>query len=105
MDSKFQFSTSSEEDVLHILSHLNTSKSTGPDGISAGLLKLTAPSVTASLTVLFNYSLATGSVPGEWKTANITPVPKGGDKQQANNYRPISVLPIISKVFEKLVHK
>ena len=75
------------------------------DGISSRLLKLTAPSVARSLTQLFNYSLQTGEIPSEWKSANITPVLKKGRKEDVNNYRPISVLPIVAKVFERIVHK
>ena len=70
------------------------------DGISSRLLKLTAPGIAGSLTHLFNCSLKTGEVPSEWKSANITPVFKKGRKEDVNNYRPVSVLPIIAKVFE-----
>lgn len=91
--------------MLNKLAHLDTSKSTGPDGISVRLLKLTAPSVAGSLTTLFNHSLSNGSVLREWKAANITPVPKGGVKQQVNNSRPISLLPVIGKVLEQIVHE
>ncbi len=73
--STFKFSTIEEEDVLGILHSLNASKATGADGISARLLKLTAPSISNSLTLLFNHSLQTGSFPEEWKHANVTPVP------------------------------
>ena len=75
------------------------------DGKSSRLLKLTAPGVARSLTQLFNYSLKTGEIPSEWKSANITPVLKKGRKEDVNNYRPISVLPIVAKVFERIVHK
>ena len=80
VDYHFKFTAISEAEVLRILSHLDTSKSTGPDGISARLLKLAAPSISGSLVTLFNHSLMSDRVPDEWKVANITPVPKGGDK-------------------------
>ena len=105
VDYHFKFTAISEAEVLKILSHLDTSKSTGPDGISAKLLKLAAPSISGSLATLFNHSLMSGRVPSEWKVANITPVPKGGDKQQVNNYRPISVIAVTAKIFERLVHE
>jgi hypothetical protein len=54
-----------------ILHSLNVSKATGADGISARLLKLTAPSISNSLTLLFNHSLQTGSFPDEWKHAKL----------------------------------
>ena len=49
--------------------------------------------------------MKTGEIPSEWKSANITPVLKKGRKEDVNNYRPISVLPIVAKVFERIVHK
>ena len=52
-----------------------------------------------------NLSLFTGSVPSAWKLSRVSPIFKEGDRQDINNYRPISVLPICMKIFEKLVHK
>ena len=75
------------------------------DGISSRLLKLTAPGIAGSLTHLFNCSLKIGEILSEWKSANITPVFKKGRKEDVNNYRSVSVLPIIAKVFERNVHK
>ena len=49
--------------------------------------------------------MKTGEIPSEWKSANITPVLNKGRKEDVNNYRPISVLPIVAKVFERIVHK
>lgn len=61
-------------------------------------MSLLAISVTFPTQVsLFNASLQMGQVPSEWKEANISPVPKAGDKGDVNNYRPISVIPIIAK--------
>ena len=65
---------------------------------------MVAPAISGSLTKLFNYSLSQGVFPSEWKQANMTPVPKSGDRHMVNNYRPISVLPVIAKVFESMVH-
>lgn len=61
--------------VVKKLASLNVRKATGPDGISAKLLKMVAPVISPSLTSLFNYSL----FPAAWKEANVTPVPKSGD--------------------------
>ena len=70
------------------------------DGISSRLLKLTTPGVARSLSQLL--IVKTGEIPSEWKSANITPVLKKGRKEDVNNYRPISVLPIVAKVFERI---
>ena len=57
------------------------------------------------MTYLFNCSLRTGKIPQEWKAAIVTPVPKKGRKEDVNSYRPVSVLPVIAKVFEAVVHR
>ena len=93
-----------EEDVSELLHNLNPAKSTGLDGVSAIMLKSTAPSITASLTKLFNMSIATGCFPREWKCARITPIFKSSDPSLPKNYRPISILPIVSKLLERHVH-
>ena len=100
----FKFSNITVDQVLKKLSKLNVKKFTGPDQISDRLLCMVARAIAPSLTSLFSGSLLTGQFPSEWKEANITPVPKAGDKQDINNYRPVSVIPVITKCFESLVH-
>ncbi|CAB4018309.1 Hypothetical predicted protein [Paramuricea clavata] len=92
----------SPEDVLVCLRTLDVNKATGPDGISPRLPKETAHQIAPSLSALFNRSLDSGSLPEEWKLANI-PVFKKGDKSFVENYRPISLLCVVSKVFERCV--
>ena len=75
------------------------------DMVSAKLLKMTAEGYSWSLTSLFNFSLESGQIPLEWKAANVTPVPKGGDSELIENFRPVLVLPVVVKVFERLVHQ
>ena len=79
------------EEVQRILRGLKVNKSKGPDGLSNRLLKLVA-----------NASLENGVVLDEWKAANVSPRFKSGDKTSVNHYRPISILPVVAKVFEKL---
>lgn len=71
-----KFATIEEDDVVSKPHSLNKNKATGFDGIAARLLKLAAPSISHSLTLLFNHSLRSGSFPDEWKQANVTLVPK-----------------------------
>lgn len=104
VSTSFSFKKITEEDVLKKLSGLDERKATGPDMIPAKLLKIVAPAISTSLTKLFNYSLSQGVFPLEWKQANVMPVPKSGDRHMVNNYRPISVIPVIAKVFESMVH-
>ena len=68
-----------EEEISELLHNLNPAKSTGMDGVSAIMLKSTAPSIAASLTKLFNISIATGCFTKDWKCARITPIFKSSD--------------------------
>jgi hypothetical protein len=86
------------------LLHLESSKATGPDGIPARVLRECAHVLHKPLSSLFTLSFSTGIVPKEWKCANVVPVYKSGGKSDPNNYRPISLLPIIGKVMESIVN-
>ena len=61
--------------------------------------------IAGSLSTLFNAYLNAGVFPDDWKLANVHPVFKSGDSRLLTNYRPISVLSILTKVFESLVHQ
>ena len=91
------------DEVRAVLLSLDVSKATGPDGIPARLLRETADVIAPSLCCLFNKSLSSGFIPTEWKLANVVPVYKKGDREHTENYRPISLLSIISKVLERCV--
>ena len=84
---------------------LDPNKAIGVDEISGKLLRMTACGISQSLTSLFNSSLKCGDLPSEWKAALVTPVPKNGSSDLVGNYRPISVLPVVVKVLERLVHR
>ena len=80
-----------------------TSKSTGIDGISSKMLKcasLVSSSTAHLLNNLFNLSITTGTFPAAWKVGRITPIPKGTNKLHPSGYRPISVLPVVTKLIE-----
>ncbi len=91
------------EEVQAALESLDSTKATGPDGIPARLLKETASVISPSLCKLYNKSLELGIFPQEWKIANIVPIYKKGEREHTENYRPISLLPIVSKVLERCV--
>ena len=75
------------------------------DEISNKVLKLAAPVVYKELTELFNLSLKSGEYTDDWKLAKVSPVFKAGERNDPNNYRPISISSTISRVFEKLVNE
>ena len=68
------------------------------------MLRETAHSITPAVTKLFNISLTLGKLPADWKHALITPIPKSTEMTAVSNYRPISLLPLLSKVLERHVH-
>ena len=100
---KFALTPIDESTVIDLLRKLDVSKAMGCDNIQARALKLAAVAIARPLCSPFNMSLQTGQIPLEWKSANVTPVLKNGDETQMENYRPISVLPVIAKIMERIV--
>jgi len=96
--------TISEEAVYKSLSSLNPTKAMGMDNIGPKVLKICAASLTIPLHHLFLMCLSQCKIPSEWKIHKITPVYKSGDPTLIKNYRPISLLSSISKVFERLIY-
>ena len=90
--------------VRKYILNLDISKSTGLDDIGSRILKLSYDIISPSITFLINKSLSLGIFPNVWKTANIIPIHKTGPKEDVNNYRPISILPTVSKIMEKWIH-
>lgn len=90
-------------EIFSLINKLPLNKVSGLDNISMCLLKEAAPTITSPLTLIINLSIVTGSVPGERKHAWVSPVIKDGVKADPNNYRPISVLPVFSKLIERVV--
>ena len=96
--------TISESDVYEALHSLNPAKAMGIDGIGPKVLKHCALSLYQPIHYLFTLSLTQHSLPNEWKFHLITPIYKSGNKSSVKDYRPISLLCIISKVLEKIVY-
>ena len=91
-----------EEGVSNLLLALDTSKASGSDGISGRMLKGTSHSIVPVLTNLLNLSIKTGKIPQKWKTSSIVPIPKSQtNTDDPCNYRPISLLPVVSKLLER----
>ena len=91
--------------VQKVLLQLNTSKSSGPDGIPAIGLKSCVPELVPVLNKLFQLSYNLGIFPSSWKLTHIFPISKKGDKSDPSNYRPIAITSLISKTMESIITK
>ena len=91
--------------LITSLKSLDVTKATGLDGITPRILKTSAEAVAPTLLETINLSLIDGKFPESLKLAKIKPIHKGGTESDPSNYRPISVLPVISKIVEKHVTK
>ncbi|KFV67069.1 RNA-directed DNA polymerase from mobile element jockey, partial [Dryobates pubescens] len=85
------------------LSHLDTHKSMGPDGIHPRVLRELADELAKPLSIIFLQSWLTGEVPGDWKLANVVPIHKKGRMEEPGNYRPVSLTSVPGKVMEQII--
>ena len=93
-----------DSDVLEAIAHLKRHTSTGHDEISAVMLKGCSVSISSRLACIFNTSFSTSQVPSDWKISRITPIFKAGDPCSVCNYRPISLLSLLGKLQERILH-
>ena len=89
--------------MIRVCGGIKTSKRSNVDCISSFFLKVGISVLAPSLVQLFNLSLSLGRFPDNWKMARVAPIFKDGATDNKSNYRPISVLPVISRLFEKLI--
>ena len=94
-----------EEEVVDICSSFKTGTSSGFDDIKPHIVKTICNHIKKPLSHIINLSISSGIVPDELKVARVVPIHKSDDATLCNNYRPISVLPVFSKMFEKIIHK
>lgn len=94
-----------QAETVRALQTLNIYKGAGPDDIPPLFLNKCAFSLGEPLTILFNESLIAGVFPDIWKRSHVIPIFKNGAVNNVSNYRPISILSSIPKVFESLIHK
>ena len=89
--------------VLRLLNSLNVRGASGPDGLSARVLKECSSEISPMLALIYNESLAQGTVPDDWRQANVAPVFKKGEKYNAANCRPVSLTCICCKTLEHII--
>jgi len=88
-----------EEAVNDLLCHLDTYKSTGPDGIHPRVLR----EVAKPLSIICQQSWLTGEVPDDWRIASVTPIYKKSQKEDPGNYRPVSLTSVLGKIMERFI--
>lgn len=93
-----------EEYIKKVIVSLKNTQSVGYDDISTNVIKLCKDELSQVLTFLVNLSLQTGQFPQKLKVSIVKPLFKKGDKRDITNYRPIALLPILSKIFERVMH-
>jgi len=102
-ETKFKFHPVTDENIEKIISTLAPKSSAGKDGLSVKFLKLIQKPLISPLTKVVNQTIRSGIFPNFLKIAKIIPCFKKGEKHKIENYRPISILPAISKIFEKVM--
>ena len=95
------FITITEAHVEQLLHALRIDKSPGPDQIHPKVLKEVASQIAKPLAIIYQLSVSHGTVPHQWKVANVSPIFKKGSRSSPENYRPVSLTSVLSKILEK----
>ena len=101
----FKLRSVSYKETLQEVKRIRNGCSTGNDNMPISLVKLVAENVASPLTYIINECIRLSVFPVEWKCARISVIPKIGNPTTDDDYRPISILPVLSKVFERLIMK
>ncbi len=87
------------------MAKLKTASAPGPDGITARLLQEMSAEIASALEIIFRKSMTEGTVPEDWRVANVTPIFKKGAKANAGSYRPLFLTSVCSKLMETLIRE
>ena len=98
------FKSVDETHMANAIRKLKNGKAAGPDKVSTTIIKDVGDLISKPLTMIFNSSLMGGVFPDIWKIARVTPIFKSGAMKDVNNYRPISVISVFSRILERIVH-
>ena len=90
--------------VYNLINNLSTSKATGVNKISAKVLRAAASAIAQSLAEIFNMPIDSNCFPSDWKTARVIPLFKKGQWSVLDNYRPISILLVVSNIMERFLY-
>ena len=102
-DNSFSLKPVTYNEVLNAIKSLRNDCSTGADQIPTKFIKPIAEFLASPLCHIINTCIQMSAFPTKWKTARISPIPKVDDPRANDDYRPISILPVLSKIFERLV--
>lgn len=94
-----------KEEIHKLLGELEEGKAVGPDGVSGYILKKCRDELIVPIYDIIRCSVATGTVPNEWRRAEVVPIYKSGRKDEPSNYRPISLTSVLCKICEKIIKK
>ena len=103
-NDSFIITATNKEEICKVISSLNISKSCGPNSIPTKILHLVQDQIPTHLATICNFSFSTGTFPTILKTVKVIPIHKKDSRLEVSNYRPISLLSNIDKIFEKLMH-
>ena len=101
----FVFEDCTPNEIFLLIAELNSSKGTGPNGIPTEILKMINFAICVPLSKIFNMCIQNGTHPEKLKLAHVIPIFKKGCRLMVSNYRPISLLSNLNKLFEKIMHK
>ena len=92
----------SKQEIHKLMEELEDGKAMGPDGVSGSILKACREELAVPIYDIIQYSLASGTVPVEWKRADVVPIYKSGKKEEPLNYRPVSLTSVVCKMCERV---
>ena len=101
----FAYQLSDSNEVITIINQLNISKTSGPNSIPTKILQMISNDISIPLSKIYNIAVTKGSHPDKLKLVNVIPIFKKGSRLSVDNYRPISLLSNLNKIFEKIIYK
>ena len=102
--TRFEFVAIDAVAAKNAFSEMKNSFGFGSDGIACHFINIAFQVISQSLCDIFNFSINTGIFPETWRTTRVVPIFKNGERDERSNYRPISVHPVLPRLFEKLVY-